>query len=100
MIPLTNIHPLTDFKRKTTEFRRRLKKSGQPEVLTVEGRPELVIQDVASYQRILEAVDRAEAIEGVRRGLESMKRGEGRPVEDFIGEMRRKHNIPPRGKKR
>jgi PHD/YefM family antitoxin component YafN of YafNO toxin-antitoxin module len=88
MIQLNNIHPLTDFKRNTSEFRERLKKSGLPEVLTVEGRPELVVQDAAAYQRLLDAVERAEAIEGIRAGLESMKMGKGTPAEEFFADLR------------
>jgi PHD/YefM family antitoxin component YafN of YafNO toxin-antitoxin module len=94
MIPMRNIHPLTDFKRRTSEFRLRLKNTGLPEVLTVDGRADLVVQSADAYQKLLEAVERAEAIEGVRRGLASMARGEGRPVEEFDAAMRRKHRIP------
>ena len=90
MIPLTNIHPLTDFKRRTTEFRKRLKKTGQPEVLTVEGRPELVVQDAASYQRMLEAADRAGAIEGIRAGLADVEAGRTVPASRVFREMRDK----------
>ena len=81
-----DIHPLTDFKRKTNEFARQMKETGQPVVLTVNGKAEFVIQDAESYQAMLERVERAEAIEGVRRGLEQMKRGEGRPVEEVFTE--------------
>lgn len=90
MIELGNIHPLTDFKRNTTQFRQRLKKTGQPTLLTVEGRPDLVVQDAAAYQRLLDVVDRAEAIAGIQRGLESMERGEGRPAGEFFAELSRK----------
>lgn len=96
MIHLKNIHPLTDFKRNTSEFRQRLKKTGEPEVLTVEGRAELIVQDAAAYQKMLDELDRAQAIEGVRKGLESMKRGEGRPIEEFDSRMRKKHGLPRR----
>ena len=50
-------------------------------VLTVNGKAELVVQDAASYQKLLEAQERMEAIEGIRRGLESMKRNAGKPAE-------------------
>lgn len=50
----TDIHPLTDFKRKTPEFRRRLRSSNRPIVLTVDGRPELVVQSAEAYQALLE----------------------------------------------
>lgn len=69
-----------------------LKKSGQPEVLTVNGQAEVVVQDAAAYQAL---VDKMEAIESIRKGLESMARGEGRGVEAFFDEFERKHAIQP-----
>lgn len=94
MIHLQNIHSLTDFQRNTKQHLKRLKESGLPEVLTINGKAELVVQNAESYQRLLELADRAEAIEGIRRGLESMKRGEGHPAEEFFKEMEEKYNIP------
>ena len=46
-----DIHSLTDFKRNTTEFVQRLKQTKHPLVLTVNGKAELVVQDVESYQK-------------------------------------------------
>lgn len=96
MIHLDNIHPLTDFKRNTTEFRGRLKKSGLPAVLTVEGRPELVVQDAAAYQKLLDTIDRLEAIEGIRQGLESMNRGKGVDATAFFADLRRQLGMTTR----
>ena len=87
---LGNIHPLADFKLDSSGFRRTLKKSGLPTVLTMEGRSELVVQDAAAYQKLLDAVDRAEAIMGIYRGLESMKHGTVRPASEFFAGLRRK----------
>ncbi len=47
-----------------------------------------------SYQRAQAIGDRAEAIEGVRRGLASMERGEGRPAGEVFEEIRERHGIP------
>jgi len=95
MIDLTkDIHSLTEFKRDSSRFLKRLKKTGHPVVLTVNGKAELVVHDAASYQKLLDALDRAEAIEGIRRGLEQMEAGLGRPAEEFFEEMRQKYNIP------
>jgi prevent-host-death family protein len=93
MIQPSEIGSLTDFTRNSAEAIKRLKETGQPQVLTVDGRAEVVVLDVASYQRLLELADRAEAIEGVRRGLESMARGEGRSVQDAFAELRARCGI-------
>jgi len=94
MIQLSDIHSLTDFQRNTKEFVQRMKETGRPIVLTVNGKAELVVQDAESYQQVLAAIDRAEAIEGIRQGVESMQRGEGRRAAEVLEEIRKKHNIP------
>jgi hypothetical protein len=93
VIRLTEIESLTDFKRHTARSIERLKRTGRPRVLTINGRAALVVQDAESYQKLLDLVDRAEAIEGIRRGLESAVRGEGRPAEDVFAELRSKYDI-------
>ena len=95
-VDLTEVHSLTDFLRNTKSHMNRMKRSKRPLVLTVNGRAELIVQDARSYQALLELADRAEAIEGIRRGLESMARGEGRPAEQVLEELRKKHKIPRR----
>jgi prevent-host-death family protein len=72
-----DIQSLSTFKRDTAKIVRQLKKTGQPVVLTVNGKAELVVQDAESYQKLLEMQDRMEAIEGIKRGFESMKRKRG-----------------------
>ena len=71
----------------------RLKETGQPQVLTVDGRAEAVVLDVESYQRLLELADRADAIQGIREGLESAARGEGRPAAEVYAEFRSKYGL-------
>ena len=56
-------------------------------MLTVNGKAELVVQDAESYQQLLEAKDRMDAIEGIKRGLQSMKRNAGKPAEEFFREF-------------
>jgi prevent-host-death family protein len=88
-----DIHPLTDFKRKTPEFVRRMKKTGHPVVLTVNGKAAVVVQDAAAYQRLLAVLDRAEAIEGIHRGLEEVKLGKTRPIDEALEDLRRKYEV-------
>ena len=96
MLKTSDIHSLTDFQRNTRVHIDRLRETGRPEVLTVNGRAELVVQDAAAYQDLLDRMDRAEAIAGIRRGLASMKRGEGRPAEEALEELRAELGIKAR----
>jgi prevent-host-death family protein len=48
-----DIHPLSDFKRKTTEFVQRLRETRRPVLLTLNGRPEVVVLDACSYQELI-----------------------------------------------
>ena len=93
MIDLNDIHSLTDFQRRAKEYLSRLKKSGRPVVLTINGKAEFVVQDAVSYQRMLDLIDRAEAIEGIRRGLEEVEQGKTRPAKQVFAKMRKKHRI-------
>lgn len=90
MISLKDIESLTAFKRNTNEYVKKMKKSGNPLVLTVNGKAELVVQDAESYQRMLEILDRAETIEALREGLDSVRQGRTMSLDDFDKEMRKK----------
>jgi len=89
----SDIQPLSNFKRDSVSLIGQLKKTGRPVVLTINGKAEVVVQDAKSYQRMLELVDHAEAVVGIRKGLESMARGEGIPAEKAFEMLRKKHKI-------
>jgi len=93
MISLKDIQSLTDFKRNTAEFVKKIKKSGNPLVLTVNGKAEIVVQDAKAYQEMLERIERAEAVTAIRKGMEEFERGEGRPAREALEELRQKHGI-------
>jgi prevent-host-death family protein len=93
MISLKDIQSLTDFKRNTAEYVKKIKKSKKPLVLTVNGKAEIVIQDAEAYQAMLERIERAEAVEAIRKGIESFERGEGQPARKALEELRQKHGI-------
>jgi len=89
MLDLTNdIDSLSEFKRHTPEFIKRLKAEGRPVVLTVNGKAELVVQDAASYQRLVEIAERVERMDALRASLEDMKAGRVSPAADMLAEMR------------
>src|ERR1700759_1848768 len=89
MICLKNVESLAAFKRNTAEYVKKIKASGVPLVLTIKGKTEIVVQDIESYQRMLEALDRIENIKVVREGLESVRHGKTMSLEKFGSEMGR-----------
>lgn len=83
-----DINSLSNFKRNTPDFIRQLKESGHPVVLTINGKAELVVQDSASYQRLIELAERAERMDALRESIEDMRAGRVTPAEDMLAEMR------------
>ena len=95
MIDITeDIQPLTTFSNRSIEFMAQLKRTQRPIILTVDGKPEAVLQDPAAYQRLLDLAAQADAGEGIRQGLEQAELGEGRSAREFFEEMRETYGIP------
>ncbi|WZO97188.1 type II toxin-antitoxin system Phd/YefM family antitoxin [Isosphaeraceae bacterium EP7] len=89
MLDLTNdIDSLSQFKRHTPEFIKRLKAEGRPVVLTVNGKAEVVVQDAASYQKLVETAERVERMDALKASFEDMKAGRVSPAEEMLAEMR------------
>ena len=79
----TGIESLTNFKRQTSDYLERLHKTGEPLVLTVNGRAEVVVQDAAAYQKLVEAATKAQRereIAAIREGLADVAAGQVRPA--------------------
>ncbi len=92
MIAIEDIRSLTDFQRNTKSHLKRLKSTGRPEVLTVNGKAELIVQNAAAYEETLDA------IRGIQRGLDAMKEGTGKSFRQAFEEIRVKYKIPRRSK--
>ena len=91
MLDLKNIRPVTDFNRNTKQHIRRLKETGKPEILTVNGHAEIVVQSAEGYQKLVDAAELSESLAGIRRGLDQAKRGEGEPMRKFLKKLAEKH---------
>jgi len=87
MIDVTqDIHSLTTFKRNSSGLMKRIKKTGRPLVLTVNGKAEAVVLDAAVYQ---EVADHLDAVAAIRRGLAEARKGMGRPAREVFDELER-----------
>ncbi len=92
-----DICSLSDFKRKTAEFMARMKKSGHPVVLTVNGKAELVVQDAASYQRLLKLAEQAEMIKFLRDSRQDIESGRTEPAVEALQRLAKKHKLQRKG---
>ena len=94
MLDLTqDIQSLTTFRRRSADFIKQLRKSKRPVVLTVKGKAAAVVQDAKAYQRLLDIAAAADAREGIRQGMEDVRKGRTRPVQEFFAEFEAKHGI-------
>ena len=91
---IRDIHSLTEFKLHTPEFVQQLKQTGEPLVLTINGKAELVVQDAASYQKLLDIAEDSRVLEAIRRGLEDLKAGRTQPLGAAMAEIRRDLQLP------
>lgn len=92
----SGIDSLTNFKRQTADYLRQLHSSGEPLVLTVNGKAEVVVQDAAAYQRLLELAakaDREEAVAAIREGLADAEAGRVKPARKALKALAKKYGI-------
>jgi PHD/YefM family antitoxin component YafN of YafNO toxin-antitoxin module len=71
-----------------------LKKTKKPLVLTINGKAEAVVQDAEAYQRLLDIAAQADSLEGIRQGIEDIKKGRVRPAREALEMFRRNHAVP------
>ncbi len=75
-----DIQSLSTFKRNTNELMKQIKETGNPLVLTVNGKAELIVQDAVSYQKLLDSIEELKAIIKQKQSLESL---ENYTIDDF-----------------
>ena len=66
MLDTRQIHPMSDFVRNPKQHVARIKETRTPEVLTVNGRAELVLLDTETYESLIERLQVLESIPTVR----------------------------------
>ncbi len=89
MFQSSDIHTVTEFSRKPAEHIKRLAESKRPEILTVDGKAALVIQDAETYEKMAELANYAESIQNIRQALSE----QGKPLDEFTKEFETKHGI-------
>jgi prevent-host-death family protein len=91
MLDLANdIQSLSHFKRNTAQVMQQMRISGNPVVLTVNGKAEVVVQDAAAYQRLMALAERAEMIEFLREAKADADAGRTVPAREFVQSLTQK----------
>ena len=89
MFKSSGIHTVTDFSRKPAEHIKRLMDSKRPDILTVNGKAAVVVQDAEACEYMAELAEYAESIQNIRRALSE----ERRPLSQFTKEFEETHGI-------
>lgn len=85
-----DIQSLSHFKRNTADVVKQMRASGNPVVLTVNGKAEIVVQDAAAYQRLMTLAERAEMMEFLREAQADADAGRTVPARAFLQSLGQK----------
>lgn len=61
MIKIEDILSLTEFHRRSRDHINHLRATGRPQVLTINGKAELIVQDATAYQQLLDRLRQDES---------------------------------------
>jgi prevent-host-death family protein len=94
-----DIQSLSTFKRDTAKVAEQLKKTGRPVVLTVNGKAEMVVQDAAAYQRLVELAEQAEMIAFLQKSKAEVDAGRTKPALEALDILAKKYKLTGKKKK-
>jgi predicted transcriptional regulator len=86
--PIRTAISLADLAREPASHLGRLRESGRPAMLTVDGGEELVILSASAHKRLIRRLNHAEATVGIYRGLDEVRRGETVPLDEAFRQIR------------
>lgn len=82
--PTRFTYPLTTLHDNSADLLHQLNQTQQPLTLAIDHTLVAIIQDVASYQRLLDLAALADESEGIRQAEEDLR---NRPIEEFFAEF-------------
>jgi PHD/YefM family antitoxin component YafN of YafNO toxin-antitoxin module len=94
MIDLHQIYPLSDFQRHTKERIAQLQESHSPAILTVNGKAVLVMQDVESYQQVIDELEQVRAALAVKKSLKEFENGQGKEAHQALIDLGEQLGVP------
>jgi prevent-host-death family protein len=90
MLSTQHTQSLSDFRQKATEILDRLNRTGEAEILTVNGEARAVLMAPAVYDELAREIELARDVAAIRRSMKQFDEGKGRPIDEFFDELRAK----------
>ena len=84
-----SIHTVTEFSCNPAKHIKRLSEHKLPELLTVNGKAAVVVQDAETYERMAELARYAESLHSIRRALSE----QGRALDEFTAKFENRRGI-------
>lgn len=84
----SDIYPLSDFNRKSAEHLKRLKETGRPEVLTVNGKAAVVLVDPEIYDELTQAAELSRTLMQIARAKGEHEAGQSKPAAQVFDELK------------
>ncbi len=87
MYKTSNIYPVSDFNRKTSEHIKRIQESKNPEVLTVNGKAAVVLVDPESYDEMAQNQALLQSLKNIITADEQHENGLSKPAKQVFQEL-------------
>lgn len=91
MVLMEDIQSLSDFQRNARQRIKRLKETGRPAVLTVNGQAEIVVQDAKSYEALVAKAHELEEHKALLRSIRDYRAGRVRDARAVLAGLEAKH---------
>src|SRR5208283_3903716 len=87
---IEDIKSVTDLKKKTNEIFTQLHRTGRPVIVTVNGKPDVVLLDVDVFEKKLKALNIGLLLAEAEA---EVKKGNARPAKDFLRDFKHSAKI-------
>ena len=87
MFSTSDIHSLTDFQRNAKDHVQRLTSTKRPEVLTVNGKAQLVVQDAQAYEEMVELLH---SIKQISKSVKDSEEGRVKPLDEAFSDIKQR----------
>jgi len=88
MLASQNTQSLTDFRQKATETLDRLNRTGEAEILTVNGQARAVLLSPAAYDELAREAQLTRDVTAIRRAIQEIGEGKGQEAGAFFDRLR------------